>query len=344
MNVLYIGELGSHTTSRHRCDALQRLGHHVKSWDPSLSLAGHRFSKLMAKIHYRTGYRACQHNVMINFKSFLAGCLTDFDVCWVNGGELFGSTLIDLARSRCRKIILYNNDDPTGRRDGRRFDQVLRNIGKYDLCATVRNCTAGDFSALGAKNVLRVMMSYDEVCHSRINPKEINPKFHSDIAFIGTWMRGENRDLFLCDLIEAGLNVAIWGNRWDRSPVWHKLTEFYRGAALTGNDYCAAIGGAKICLGMLSKGNRDEHTTRSFEIPYAGGLLCAERTAEHLSLFEEGEEAVFWGSSGECVVSCNFLLSDDSLREKIRMRGLEKVRNLGVGNEDVCGQILDSLK
>ena len=66
------------------------------------------------------------------------------------------------------------------------------------------------------------------------------------------------------------------------------------GPAIYGDDYLKAIQLAKVSLGLLSKGNRDLHTTRTFEIPYCGGLLCAERTSEHLQLYQEDVEAVYW--------------------------------------------------
>ena len=107
--------------------------------------------------------------------------------------------------------------------------------------------------------------------------------------------------------------------------------------------YVAAIRGAKVCLGLLSKGNRDLHTTRSMEIPYAGGVLCAERTTEHLALYREDEEAVFWTTAEECAEKCLGLLGDDQSRERIRLAGMARVRNNKVGNEDICRQILQAV-
>lgn len=41
-------------------------------------------------------------------------------------------------------------------------------------------------------------MSYDEVEHAPLNFSEkIEECYHSDVAFIGTWMRHEGRDKFL---------------------------------------------------------------------------------------------------------------------------------------------------
>ena len=90
------------------------------------------------------------------------------------------------------------------------------------------------------------------------------------------------------------------------------------------DDYARAIDAAKVCLGLLSKGNRDQHTTRSMEIPSLGGLLCAERTPEHLGLYEEDHEAVFWDTPEECATNCFALLADPERREAIAAAGRQR--------------------
>jgi hypothetical protein len=153
-------------------------------------------------------------------------------------------------------------------------------------------------------------------------------------------MRGEGRDQFLLDLVKQGIPVSIWGQRWEKSPLWNQLKAFHRGGSLSGRDYVAAIQGAKVCLGMLSKGNRDLHTTRTMEIPYAGGVLCAERTSEHMDLYEEGVEAVFWRDVDECARQCRRLLDDDAWRQSVRSAGMARVRASHRGHEDVCRVIV----
>lgn len=345
-SILYLGSDSNGTTSLHRALALQRLGHNVTIENRYREVCKSLQHKIIGRLHYHTGYRFLQRhmknwlNDILNNKSF-----PSYDLIWVNGGELFGIECLEILKKLDCPLVLYNNDDPTGNRDGRRFDSLLKAISFYDLCAVRLEKEDSEYLKRGAKKVLGVRMSYDEVAHRPFSSyKEISENFRSEIAFIGTWMRGEGRDDFMLYLLSAGLPISIWGGRWQKSPYWAELKPYYRGGALSGREYVAAMQGAKICIGLLSSGNRDLHTRRSVEIPYAGGLLCAERTSEHQALYEEGKEAVFWKDAEECARVCKDLLKNDEKREAIRKAGMKRVRELEVGNEDICRKILDAVE
>jgi spore maturation protein CgeB len=343
MNILYFGDSNPHTTSSHRAMALRRLGYQVNIFNPKEASKKQIENLLLGKIHFRTGYRFLQKKIM-NWLSGILEKIKKTDIIWVDGGEFFGVGCLKLLKQKNCPIILYNLDDPTGNRDGRRFDMLLQALSYYDICAVVREINMIEYKEKGAKKVLEVTRSYDEVAHCPFdNAATIPGEYKSKVAFIGTWMRYESRDVFLLKLIENGLPVSIWGSRWQKSVYWKQLMPFHRGDALHGKDYVAAIQGSKICLGMLSKGNRDLHTQRSFEIPYAGGLLCAERTTEHQEMFKENKEAIFWNDAEECAKVCKELLADDTKRQGILLAGMERVRVLEVGNENICKRILDEL-
>ncbi|TPG65539.1 glycosyltransferase [Hymenobacter nivis] len=341
--VLYIGDSSSSSTSGHRANALKRLKHDVDIQDPYQVFAGPLNSRLLSPIHYRTGYRLLQ-KPMVQWVKGLVGSSPKPDVIWVDSGELLGPECLKVLREFGCPIILYNVDDPTGKRDGRRFDMLVKAIQAYDCVVVVRRETEEECNKLGAKRVIRVLRSYDEEAHKPFaHVSDIPAKYISEVVFIGTWMRHERRDEFLLELLNQGVPISIWGGRWKKSPNWAALEKVYCGGALGGRDYVAAIQGSKLCLGLLSKGNRDLHTQRSLEVPFAGGLLCAERTSEHQEIYQEGKEAVFWSSAAECAEICKKLLADDTLREEIRLAGMAKVRSLKVGNEDICRRILDAV-
>ena len=340
MRILYIGSSSPASTSWHRSQALARLGHNVHIADPYESIRSSFQSPYFSYLHYGTGYRFVQKNVLYWISQLLNTVATP-DVVWVDSGELLGREVLVLLKQIGSPVVLYNVDDPTGKRDGRRFNSLLKAISRYDLCVVVRKDNIQELTHYGANNVLRVYRSYDEVAHHPFeDPAEIPAQFRSEVAFVGTWMRDEHRDTFLLALAMQGIPISIWGDRWKKSPYWSALQPYYRGGSLSGREYVAAIQGAKLSIGLLSKGNRDLHTQRSLEIPFAGGLFCGERTTEHQALYAEGKEAVFWSDADECAKVCRDLLVDDVRREQIRKAGMQRVRDLKVGNEDICKQIL----
>lgn len=342
MRVLYLGASSPSSTSGHRAEALRRLGCHVDVLDPYQAVEPHTRG-LLGALHYRTGYLMIRSVVNQWLRTQLARH-PGHDLCWVDNGELLSLTALQQLKAHATQLVLFNHDDPSGTRDRARFMTLRSAIPAYDLCVVVRPMNVAEFQALGARDVLRVWMSHDEVAHRPIDEaRPVDPLYDNDIVFIGRRMKGEGRDLFMLDLIRQGLKPAIWGDNWQSSDVWPALQPYWRGQSLSGQAYVDAIRGARLCIGMLSKGNRDQHTTRTMEIPAAGGLLCAQRTDEHLQLYRDGEEAVFWSSAQECAAHCHALLANPSLREKIRQAGRRRLLANQVGNEDLCRAVLKRL-
>ena len=338
MRIAYIGQ--HRGTSLHRGRALERLGHAVTIVDPWSWLPKARW---VGPWMYRTG--AFGSNI------FMARRLADAveqarpELVWVDQGEWLGPRLLRAIRQRCGPavpIVNHTVDDPFGGRDARRFAGYLHAGPEYDLLAVVRAENVAEARVRGARKVQRVWFAADEVAHA---PRELGAeqrqRFSSEVAFVGTWMA--ERGPFMVELVRRGIPLSICGDRWQKAPEWSQLAPYWRGPGLDGDeDYAAAILSAKVTLGLLSKGNRDLHTTRSLEIPALGGLFCAERTSEHLALYEEGREAVFWNDAAECAGQCMALLADESRRKAIAAAGHARALRNGHYNEQVMARILDA--
>jgi spore maturation protein CgeB len=120
------------------------------------------------------------------------------------------------------------------------------------------------------------------------------------------------------------------------------LKPFWRSSGLYNDDnYAKAIQCAKVTLGLLSKGNRDAVTTRSFEVPYLGGVLCAERTDEHQRLYTENVEAVFWSTPEECAGHCKQLLQNETWRAAIAKQGRARCIANGTTNQQILTKTLN---
>ncbi|PSB45437.1 glycosyltransferase family 1 protein [Cyanosarcina cf. burmensis CCALA 770] len=331
MNILYLGQ--AYGTSKHRVDALFRLGHNIKIVDPDSFLSK---NILLPKWQWKTGGFFLENYIRRKVLSSIEK--DNFDLVLVNEGTLVGAELVNDLKKFAKAVINYNNDDPFGGRDGNRWRLYLKAVPYYDMLVVVRESNVTEAYSLGAKKVIRVFMSADEIAHQ---PKSLTHEEYlhwaSDILFIGTWM--PERGPFMATLVEAGLPLTIYGDRWQKAKEWSVLQTAWKGNAIYGDDYAKAIQTAKISLGLLSKGNRDLHTTRSIEIPYLGGLLCAEHTSEHLKLYQEGKEAIFWSDVTECIEICQILLADEERRKKIATKGRIRCIQNGHLNEKVMSKI-----
>ena len=334
LNILYLGT--KKWTGLDRANAFKRLGHRVEHID---------LRELLPKTNWvdRFTWKIGGDLFAPWLLRALPKLLKDqqFDLCYVDGGEWVTPKVIYLLHQYAKKVVNYSIDDPLGNRDAARNKAYRKSVAHYDLCVVMRQHNVAEAKARGAKNILRVYMSADEVAHApRALTAEDHAKWDSDVLFLGTWM--PERGPFLVSLIEQGVPLTIRGSSWQRAPEWPILKNYWKGPGIYGDDYAKAIQCAKVSLGLLSKGNRDLHTTRSAEIPALGGLLCAERTTEHTQMYQEGVEALFWDDAAECVAMCKFALENEERRQAIAQAGQARVNKNAHYNELTLQMIIDS--
>lgn len=333
LRILYLGTVSG--TCLDRAQAYRRLGHDVVHWDMRQWLPR---TGWVDRVTWRIGGHAFSPWLVRRMEAELRGLR--FDLCHVDNGEWVTPAIITVLKAHCRHVINYNIDDPTGPRDRRRFSAYRMSAPHYDLLAVVRQENVAECQALGARRVTRVWRSADELAHA---PRAITPdlasQWRSQVLFLGTWM--PERGPFLLELIRRGVPLSIRGANWHKAPEWRQLQAHWKGGAIGGHDYAHAIQCATINIGLLSKGNRDLHTTRSLEIPALGGLFCAERTSEHTAIYQEGVEAVFWRDAQECAEQCLALLAQPDKAAAIAAAGHRRFQSNRHGNEDILRAVLN---
>jgi spore maturation protein CgeB len=334
--ILSFGSNVSGSTSRHRSSAMERLGYQVVTLDVDYIFS--QQYKAVSWLNYRTGYILIQESLV----NYLTNYFSSHQICprciWINDGALFGPKVVRWLQSRfgC-PLVLYCNDDPTGPRDWLRYISLRRSFPLFDICICRRDVNILEWQALGAKRVLRVWMSFDELEHVVHHAQSSSSEF--SVGFIGTNIPGERRDLFLLDLIMRGVPLKIFGSAWSRSPHWHLLKPYCISNGLIGPSYAQTLSKTSLSLGLLSSLNRDLHTRRSVEIPSAGSVFLAERTSEHKLLFEENVEALFWDTALDCSMLVDKMRSDQGALARICASGQQRVFEVGVGNEDMLRHV-----
>ncbi|MGA9668238.1 MAG: glycosyltransferase, partial [Terracidiphilus sp.] len=300
MKLLYLGT--GTGTSGHRADALKRLGHAVTIVDPF---------RAIQKIPLIGPWQRYLGSVGLASlaRDYVLKCISGqtFDLVWVDGGPHVSRRLVEDLQKAAAKVINYHVDDPFGRRDANYWLQYRQAVRAYDLMVVVRKENVEEAYQLHARKVLHVFRSADEQAHARrVLTDEEKIRWATEVLFVGTGFPA--RGAFFSELLRLGVPVSIYGNRWQLLKEWKTLKPHWKGPGLDdAYSYSTAILAAKVSLGLLSTENRDLHTTRSMEIPSLGGVFCAERTREHIELYNEDEEAVFWSSPEECALKCNSL-------------------------------------
>ncbi|WP_406699012.1 glycosyltransferase [Singulisphaera sp. Ch08] len=333
MKILFVGP--NQGTAYQRRKALERLGHETHAINPEHCLSKR---KPWPKLHKETGGYFVKRRVT----KWVLESMGDerYDLAWVDWCRYVDASLVGEIRRRCGRVVNYNNDDPLGSRDGIMWSLYRSTIPLYDLVVVMREQNVAEAEARGARKVLRVYMSADEVAHApRVVEESERAQWESDVLFLGTWF--PERGPFMAELIRQGVPLSIRGGQWKKAKEWPLLRSVWKGPGTASDDeYAWRIQGAKVCLGLLSKGNRDLHTQRTMEIPLLGGLLCAERTEEHERLYQDWDEAVFWSNAEECAEVCRRLLDDEPKRRAIARAGRERCLANATQNEKVLERVL----
>ena len=218
----------------------------------------------------------------------------------------------------------------------------LKSLPYYDLVITNKSYIKEDLKRLGAKNVIFVNNTFDDLFHY---PRKLSltekKEFICDVGFIGAWEKERCESILF--LAKNNINVRVYGDK-----SWEKYINMYptldiRIGGLYSDNYVKALQSFKISLCFLRKMNFDQQTTRSVEIPACGGFLMAERTNEHLSLFEENKEAVYFSSNKELLEKCKFYLKNDTERKQIIENGHKRCIQSGYSNIDTIYKILKNM-
>ncbi len=122
---------------------------------------------------------------------------------------------------------------------------------------------------------------------------------------------------FLQAIREAGIELALYGNDWEKHPQLHMLS---RGPVDREKDLNWVYNGSKINLHINHAGTMHQ---RLVECGLAGGfIMAADHPVEEdwgpaRPYFEEGRELVFFDTKKDLVEKCRYYLAYDDQRRQI---------------------------
>ena len=251
------------------------------------------------------------------------------------------------------KTASYNNDDPFGPKAHSKapwhhhllWHFYERSLPFFDCNFFYRQINCDEALKLGVKHA-DILLPY--FIPKKDHPIELSSaekkKFEADIVFVGHY-EPDGREISIRALLEAGINLKIWGGHYWSPEVLGDMYERLAPIKLAeDDDYSKAICGAKVCLAFLSKLNRDTYTRRCFEIPACGRVMLAERTDDLTQMFKEDKEACFFSSNEELVQKALWLLENPKERERIAQAGMRRVWTDGHDVVSRARQLINKLQ
>ena len=224
--------------------------------------------------------------------------------------------VFDAIRASGGRVVNYLTDDPWNPIHRRRC--FLRNLRDYDHIFSTKEALRPRLEAAGIPSTSWLPFAYDPELH---HPIDVTDPEAADVLFVGTgaaerlpWLEA------LADL--PGLRRRIHGNSWEglSTPGWEK------GPAVVGEDYCRAMGSARVVLGLLRQANGDLSTDRSYEIGAIGGCGLYQDTSEHRALLQNYPDGGFFKDPTELRARVEALLRDPERQEQLRQGGAQTVR------------------
>lgn len=311
MKVLIVGDMNLGTNSRSLADGFKANGHETRCIDTSVSTAPPKGSPLWWSLR-NFGHVTSSENNRVRQELSAATDAFHPDMMLAIKTVAYDQGIF-LEAIIPKKLHLsfddVSNPDNTS-------PNYLRRENEWDLIITTKRHNIQELCARGAQDVLFMWGAYDPQIHRNVVPLH-ERKY--DIGFIGA-ARPDRAELPRQFARHAPTAGAIFGPRWRRHYPFGVRGVTVRGSA-AGSSYAAAANSFRIGLVLLNSDNRDQHTMRTFETPASGQAILAERTDEHMELFEENESAIFFAGLDEAWEKLRWLLSNRALLGRIASAG-----------------------
>lgn len=331
MKILYCGPLRRWSLTEERMLALRALGHEVATVDERAFLDRGPFVVQKLQRHLLAGPGPSGYNAEV----VRAARAFRPDLVWIDqGGQIRPETVAALKATGAR--LLHHTTDYLEHK-AYWFRHYMAALPGYDVHVVTNALNVAILEARGARRVVVDEFAYAPDRHRPpVLSDEDRRQFGAAAVFVGHWEPSTER--MVLALQRAGVDIRVHGPGWWRA---RGVDAFRRMRPLYGDAYVKALATARLCLGFLSKRNRNQSAVRTFEIPAVGGFLLAERTADHGRYFAEGAEAEYFGSPDELVEKARFYLSREYAREAVAAAGHRRCVTSPYTWVDRCERVLE---
>ena len=256
----------------------------------------------------------------------------------VKGAYLSPGSLQKIKRRTNAILVNFATDDPFNPRNS--TPALRTSIPLYDLYCCTKKAIMDDVRIAGSKRVCYVPFGFKPSVHFWNQAEDTDQDAKEvDVTFVG----GADADrvpYFRLLSQVPGLRLSLYGGGWDRVS---DLCQYWRGMAI-GAHYRKAHYDTKIAVALVRRANRDGHSMRTFEVPACGAFMLAERTEEHLEIFQEGLEAAYFTTPEELVEKVRYYLGRPGERQRIAAAGYSKITLGGCTYTHRLEQILAIVK
>lgn len=248
------------------------------------------------------------------------------------------STLEKLRAFGVRRIVYYSPDDIAARHN---LSLPLRSSLRFwDIVCTTKTFNVPELRAMGVARPFLVGKAYDPDLHKPHKREDVGNEFELfDAVFVGTFEK--ERCQSINALAESGVSVVVYGEdkgNWRRERL-HAAIELR--PSVFGQEYVRAWHTGKVALCFLRKINRDRITQRTMEIAAMGRPMVGERTDEHDTSFQHGEEYLGFLTDSELVTHVRALLEDEALRNRMGGRARLRCLESGYSTHDRARQMMN---
>lgn len=339
MRMMVVGRDWDGSNVRSFAQAFQRQGNEVLLVDPfdlyRINFAFRAKSKLT-----RTGTKKILQ-LINNHLTSLARMFGPAVILVFRGLYVFPETISEFHRMN---ILVWHYHPDDWRYPGNSNKLFRNSIPLYDGAIVTKNFNVNEYYGLGASRVLYVTSSYDTKIHRPLTlDRSEKCKFLTDVGFIGTGY--PIRRWTIKELLNRHFPVVgfrIWGTRWGGGILNRSYSgpfkDVWMGAMAIGIDYAKSVAGTSINIGFVE--GRDQHTTRTFEIPACGGFMLMQRTDEQLEYFRESVEAEYWNDIEELNDKITYYLQRSAEVERIKQNAYKRSRQLPCSYDDNARKII----